>query len=62
MAWYRDAVGADTGLPRPGDEADRVLRYNEDDVLATLALRGYLTDPATGIPNATELEERIDEI
>ncbi len=55
MAWYRQAVGADTGIP---DQrcADRVLRYNEDDVLATLALRRWITEHAHEVPTVADLE------
>lgn len=69
MAWYRDAVGPADGLPdgpavgpgldsRPLDQAsaDRILRYNEDDVLATLALRRWLTERAAGVPSVAELD------
>ncbi|WP_199730302.1 TM0106 family RecB-like putative nuclease [Amycolatopsis panacis] len=42
MRWYRDAVGMDGAVP---DETQRtrLLRYNEDDVLATRALREWMT-------------------
>ncbi len=36
--------------------ADRILRYNEDDVLATLALRRWMTDRAGEVPTAAELD------
>ena len=55
MAWYRAAVGADTGLP-DAMMADRVLRYNEDDVLATLALRRWITERAHDVPTVADLE------
>jgi predicted RecB family nuclease len=55
MAWYRQAVGADTGLPDLR-AADRVLRYNEDDVLATLALRRWITDHAHEVPTVADLD------
>src|SRR6478609_1481429 len=55
MAWYRQAVGADTGIPDLRS-ADRVLRYNEDDVLATLALRRWITEHAHEVPTVGELE------
>ncbi len=56
MVWYRGAVGADG---RPPDDAlkVRVLEYNEDDVLATLALRNWMTDRAADdTPTVAELE------
>lgn len=72
MAWYRDAVGAGGGGPgsaAPGGamvggpvapvdpaSADRILRYNEDDVLATLELRRWMTDRAGEVPTADELD------
>ena len=68
MAWYRVAVGAGSkGPARPLEAdgsvgpvdrglADRILRYNEDDVLATLALRQWMTDRATDVPTAAELD------
>ena len=55
MAWYRHAVGADTGIPDLR-WADRVLRYNEDDVLATLALRRWITEHAHEVPTVADLE------
>lgn len=45
MGWYRDAVGMDGGLPDAG-QRERLLRYNEDDVLATRALREWMSGPA----------------
>ncbi|GAB3573557.1 TM0106 family RecB-like putative nuclease [Amycolatopsis endophytica] len=49
MRWYRQAVGLDGSLP---DESQRtrLLRYNEDDVRATHALRHWMTDTANSIP------------
>lgn len=72
MAWYRDAVGpaavcrsaaagpsgdarTDAG-PLDRDSAERILRYNEDDVLATLALRRWLTYSAHEVPSVAELD------
>lgn len=45
MRWYRDAVGMDSSRP---DDAQRIrlLEYNEDDVRATHALRGWMSSPA----------------
>ena len=61
MAWYRAAIGIDapTGeLPTAGSNpmADRVIRYNEDDVRATLALRSWITDHLTELPTVADLE------
>lgn len=55
MAWYRAAIGADTGLP-DAMMAGRVLRYNEDDVLATLALRRWITERAGAVPTVADLD------
>ncbi|XGP72629.1 TM0106 family RecB-like putative nuclease [Actinokineospora auranticolor] len=55
MRWYRDAVGMDGGVP---DERQRkrLLEYNEDDVLATAALRRWMTSPAVNeIPYVGDL-------
>ncbi len=68
MAWYRAAVAAgDNGVARSvaadgtvrpvnQEMADRILRYNEDDVLATLALRQWMTGRATEVPTAAVLD------
>lgn len=45
MGWYRQAVGLDNGIPDV-DQRARLLRYNEDDVRATFALREWMTSPA----------------
>ncbi|MCU1685598.1 MAG: recombinase RecB [Amycolatopsis sp.] len=50
MGWYRDAVGMDGDVPDL-TQRERLLQYNEDDVLATQALRGWMTDRAgTEVP------------
>ncbi len=54
MVWYRAAVGAD-GVPPSADQKQRLLEYNEDDVLATLALRRWMSDGAVGMPTMAEL-------
>jgi len=41
MRWYRDAVGMDGEAPDAA-QRERLLRYNEDDVLATRALREWI--------------------
>jgi predicted RecB family nuclease len=40
--------------------ADRILRYNEDDVLATLALRRWMTERASEVPTVAELDRDPD--
>ncbi|GAA1967196.1 TM0106 family RecB-like putative nuclease [Amycolatopsis minnesotensis] len=45
MRWYRDAVGMDGEAP-DAVQRERLLRYNEDDVLATRALRVWMTERA----------------
>ncbi|MEU4669823.1 TM0106 family RecB-like putative nuclease [Amycolatopsis sp. NPDC023774] len=45
MRWYRDAVGMDGETP-DGTQRERLLQYNEDDVLATKALREWMSDRA----------------
>jgi hypothetical protein len=45
MVWYRKAVGAN-GAPPVDAQKLRLLQYNEDDVLATLALRRWMTESA----------------
>ncbi|WP_439385321.1 TM0106 family RecB-like putative nuclease [Amycolatopsis lexingtonensis] len=42
MRWYRDAVGMDGEKP-DDEQRERLLRYNEDDVLATRALREWIS-------------------
>lgn len=56
MRWYREAVGIDNGTPDDGQRA-KLLRYNEDDVLATRALREWMSDPGlmAAIPYADDL-------
>ena len=49
LAWYRSAVGAGSAAPDP-ELAQRILRYNEDDVLATLAVREWLGRNGTTLP------------
>jgi predicted RecB family nuclease len=55
MRWYRDAVGMDAAVPDPTQRA-RLLQYNEDDVLATRALRVWMSSQAIDqVPLATDL-------
>ena len=64
MAWYREAIGIEPGVAArppavedPGNPmAQRVLRYNEDDVLATLAVRRWITEHLSELPTVAELE------
>lgn len=54
MVWYRAAVAA----PRTAhgvEMAERVLRYNEDDVRATLAIRQWIERHGAGLPGVAEL-------
>jgi predicted RecB family nuclease len=65
MAWYRAAVdgqsdqsatsaAADAGSAHP--MAGRVVRYNEDDVLATLAVRRWITEHLDELPTVADLQ------
>jgi predicted RecB family nuclease len=45
MRWYRDAVGMDGEAPNAAQRR-RLLEYNEDDVLATAALRRWMSSDA----------------
>jgi predicted RecB family nuclease len=65
MAWYRAAVdgqsdrtatsmAADAGSAHP--MARRVVRYNEDDVLATLAVRRWITEHLDELPTVADLQ------
>jgi predicted RecB family nuclease len=64
MAWYREAVGsgviagdgAGPAGPRSRQMAERLLRYNEDDVLATLAVRRWITEHREELPTVADLE------
>jgi predicted RecB family nuclease len=44
MRWYRAAVGMD-GVEPDSVQRTRLLEYNEDDVRATAALRGWMASP-----------------
>lgn len=55
MRWYRDAVGLDS-LPMIDSQRERLLRYNEDDVRATLTVRQWMSSPAVEkVPHVDEL-------
>lgn len=64
VAWYYDAVGADDEDAREAAR-QRVIDYNEDDVLATLAIRDWLTRfgesrrPGASLPSVESLEKRF---
>ena len=54
MSWYREAVGYE-GSPDPS-QRQRLLEYNEDDVIATKILREWMTDRAVQeIPHIDDL-------
>lgn len=55
MRWYRDAVGMDGTEPKE-EQRTRLLAYNEDDVLATKALREWISARAmTEVPFMEDL-------
>lgn len=55
MRWYRDAVGMDGAPPDPA-QRERLIVYNTDDVLATRALREWMSTRAVHtVPLVTEL-------
>ncbi|MBB3049563.1 putative RecB family nuclease [Prauserella isguenensis] len=55
MRWYRDAVGMDGAEPDVVQRS-RLLQYNEDDVLATHALRLWISERAmTEVPFMDDL-------
>ncbi len=58
MAWYREAVAIDPSADpqRARGMAARVIRYNEDDVLATLAVRRWITGHLDELPTVAELD------
>jgi hypothetical protein len=54
-----DAVSADAVLDGAGSAhpmAGRVVRYNEDDVLATLAVRRWITEHLDELPTVADLQ------
>jgi predicted RecB family nuclease len=55
MAWYRAAVDAGT-TDHARQLARRVIRYNEDDVLATRALRQWINGHLGELPTVADLE------
>ena len=57
MTWYRNAVGMDG--PQDLTQRARILEYNEDDVLATAALRKWMSESANDvIPHANSMKDR----
>jgi len=54
MAWYRIATSGDGSDARA--HRSRILRYNEDDVRATLALRHWMTDRSHEMPTVADLD------
>ena len=51
MAWFEEAASGDEAARR------RLLEYNEDDVLATRALRDWLDGPARSLPHLDDVIE-----
>ena len=62
LAWYADALG---DSPEAEANRERLLAYNEDDVLATLAIRDWLSrkgearKPGIALPAVEDLETRF---
>ena len=56
MVWYRAAVGGGSSQAA-AQMAQRVVRYNEDDVLATLAVRNWIDQHLQELPTVAELEQ-----
>jgi predicted RecB family nuclease len=65
VAWYAEAVNAEDETVRESNRA-RILAYNEDDVLATLAIRDWLTragearHPGKTLPGVESLDLRFN--
>lgn len=58
MAWYRAATGTPSSAGRDAARErnrERILRYNEDDVIATLRLRQWISENPTAMPTVAEL-------
>lgn len=64
MAWYRTAIGP-TDSPERRAARSRVLAYNEDDCVATLAIRDWLSRASIegnlgqGLPSVEDLDARF---
>ena len=52
MAWYEAARGGDPAVTKAA--VGRILAYNEDDCLATRALRAWLDGPARDLLDVEE--------
>lgn len=61
MVWYRAAVTPQVPgqIGRRREMADRLLRYNQDDVLATLAVREWITAHRTELPTVADLQNEM---
>lgn len=58
MAWYRIATSAVAAPDATGEvdaNRERILRYNEDDVLATWRLRQWMSERPDAMPTAADL-------
>jgi predicted RecB family nuclease len=55
LAWYRTAIG-DADPQAAVASRERLLRYNEDDVRATLSLRRWMSEQSQVVPTADELQ------
>ena len=55
MAWYRTAV-SDSDAAVVQASRERLLRYNEDDVRATLVLRRWMSDDSGAVPTIDDLQ------
>lgn len=64
MAWYRQAIEKDDSADRRAARA-RILAYNEDDCVATLAIRDWLSRASVegnlgqGLPSVEDLDNRF---
>jgi predicted RecB family nuclease len=59
MAWYREAVGYDAEPDLT--QRQRLLEYNEDDVIATKVLREWMSDRAvTEVPQVAQLRTHLE--
>lgn len=60
MAWYREVLDSPIGnapaAPDSHPMAARILRYNEDDVLATAAVRRWITAHLQELPTVADLD------
>ena len=56
MAWYRAVIDEPSAQRAGHPMAERILQYNEDDVLATLAVRRWITGHRRDLPTVAGLE------